>query len=154
MKNFKECKEEWLKNEEDKKILITEIGKKVKIILEEQKEIGFYFQFPHYKTIEKNKTYHWFFHRIESETMFECPCCESLKISDSYIHLGCDYLDVYDCPSCGYFSIRHYTAFPNYTIHSYLSSLTALRNFNSQLDKYLRNEVDYISIYFKNGERI
>lgn len=137
MTKFEECESEWLKYAEEEKILITEIQKKIEIVLKQQNEMGNYFLFPRYETIEEIKTHHWFFHRIESESVLKCPCCNSDKILDSYIKFGCDYLDVYECPLCKYFSINCHITFPNYTIHSYLSSLSSLRKFNSQLDKHL-----------------
>ena len=138
MNKFEECKKEWLKNKNDEEILRNEIIGKVKIILDEQKEIGYYFLFPRHEKIDTVKRYHWFFYRVESKSELKCPCCNSNKISASYIHLGCDYLDVYECSTCDYFAVYHHnTQFPNFTIHSYLSSLQSLRKFNFQLDRHI-----------------
>lgn len=137
MNKFKECKNEWLKYTQEKERLESKIVEKIKIILDKQKEIGFEFPFPFYKSIDIVKTHHWFFHRIESESKLECPCCKSLEISDSYVRIVGDYFDIYECLLCGYLGIKQYIQFPNYTIHSYSSSLSSFRILNSQLDKYL-----------------
>ena len=139
MTKFEECKKEWLKYEREEKILISEIVKKVEIVLDEQKEIGFYFTFPYWKTIEETKRHHWFFYKIESHSTLKCPCCNSDKISDSYVKLGCDYFKIYECPSCNYFAIDHQITTPYNTFNRYVSSMQSLRKFNSQLNKHLDN---------------
>lgn len=140
MKKFEECKSEWLQYAQEEKMLKTKIWEKVKMVLDQQKEIGKHFPFPRYENFEEVKRHHWFFHKIESYSTLECPCCKSPKLLDYYFKFECDYLDVYECPICNYFSIDRHITFPNCTIHSYLSSLQSLRIFNSQLDKHLKNE--------------
>lgn len=140
MKNFEECRKEWLKYEREEKILISEIKKKIEIVLNQQKEMGNYFRFPHYETFNKVKRHHWFFHKIEEKSIFKCPCCNSEEISDSYVKLGCDYFKVYECPSCNYFSIDHQVTTPYNTFNRYNPSIQSLRKFNSQLDKHLNKQ--------------
>lgn len=40
MKNFKECKDEWLEINQEEKILLTEVKRKIDIILKQQNEMG------------------------------------------------------------------------------------------------------------------
>ena len=141
MKKFEECKSEWLKFEREEKILITEIKKKIEIVLKQQKEIGSYFPFPRYKTIDTIKTHRWVFHRIESKTILECPCCNSDKISDSYIQIGGESYTVYECSSCDYFSLSIKSLGVNNDYHFYSVSISSYRKFNSQLDKHLNNQI-------------
>ena len=55
MKKFEEYKSEWLKYAQEEKVLTSEIVEKIKIVLEQQKEIGIYFPFPRYEKIEEVK---------------------------------------------------------------------------------------------------
>lgn len=138
MTKFEECKSEWLKYEQEEKILLTEVKKKIEIVLNQQKEMGNYFLFPRYETIEEVQTHHWFFHRIESKSILKCPCCNSDKIRNNHIQIDeKDYFAVYECPSCNYFSIASQDC-PPYS-YLYSPSPSALRKFNSHLDKHLNN---------------
>lgn len=140
MTNFEECKTEWLKYAQEEKILISEIKKKIDIVLNQQKEIGTYFSFPRYETIDTVKRHHWFFHQFESESILKCPCCNLDNISKTDISIEIDYFNVYECPSCDYFSIQRQRYVDTYYTYLYSSSNQSLRKFNSQLDKHLNND--------------
>lgn len=136
MTKFEVCKKEWLKFEREEKTLISEIKKKIDIVLNQQKEIGNYFLFPRYETFDEVKTHHWFFHRIETKSVLECPCCKSNGIQQFKICVPKNkFYEISECPICGYFSIEPRIPYTN--LRSTQFTFSSLRKFNSQLDKYL-----------------
>ena len=144
MTKFEECKSEWLKYAQEEKILITEIRKKMKIVLNQQKEIGKYFSFPQYNgTIEETITHHWFFHETTSRKVLECPCCGSNKISVINLKVEIDYVDAYECPSCGYFAIDQHLYIDSHSYLQYQISNHSLKIFNSLLDKHSNKSNEY-----------
>jgi len=138
MTKFEECKSEWLKYAQEEKILIVKVKKKIEIVINQQNEMGDYFSFPRYETINNVKKYHYFFRRIETEEILKCPCCESIYISQSKIHFPInEFYIISECSSCGYFGIEF--KIPSRSYYLYEFNYHSLKHLNSQLDRYLKN---------------
>lgn len=136
MTKFGECKKEWLEINQEEKILLTKVKNKIGIVSKQQNEMGNYFRFPHYETINKVKRHHWFFSRTETEEKLKCPCCNFINVVQYKIRIpSSDYYIISECSTCGYFSIEF--KIPSYTHHLYIFNFHSLQYLNSQLDRYL-----------------